>query len=102
MNTDYTRREERNARNTSMKHVARLYLAWFEQQAPEGAKFTFNDGGLFVYPEYYVHDDTEYRATEFVSKLARERLSHAEANQTIDWAWKLVQGETRMCPPTTA
>jgi hypothetical protein len=98
--TPYRERNEREARNDSMKHVARLYLAWFEQEAPKDAKFTFNDSGLYVYPEYYVHSDTEYRAMEFVSKLARERLSYAEANQTIEWAQKLVRGETRMCQPT--
>ena len=99
MNTEYARRNEYEARNTSMKHVARLYLSWFEQQAPEGAKFKYNDGGLFVYPEYYMHDGKKYLALEFVSKLARERLSYGEANQTIEWAWKLVQGYTRMCTP---
>lgn len=99
MNTEYARRNEYEARNTSMKHVARLYIAWFEQEAPTGAKFKFNDNGLFVYPEYYVHNDTEYRTMEFVSKLARDRLSYDEANQTIAWARKLVCGETRMCTP---
>jgi hypothetical protein len=90
MTTDVQNGILRVARNTSMKHVARTFLTWFELDAPKGADLIYATGTDFV-ERYRTDSEGIVNAMTYVGKIARERLSYGEANIVIEEAQKLLR-----------
>lgn len=80
----------------NFKHVARVYLGWFEQEAhnmhtPVPGRedsIIWNDGGTFVLGYTGAEGFRSYQG--FVKDLAVARLTPAEADRVIVEAVKLV------------
>jgi hypothetical protein len=78
------------------KHIARVYLGWFEQEAYDlsvsdsvgGSSLVWSDDGSFVIG--YRRADGFRCYQRFVGDLATSRLGHADADRVLSAAVALV------------